>query len=107
MIQCTLRVGNRAGGGGEHVVVDTRLGKVGDNNTVAITTVAGAGGCGGHCRHCQATRGMMLGLEGHGGMPSLLLLGDAGAGDMGRCIVLVMAIHHCWMTQGGGWACWH
>ena len=92
---------------GEHIIVDTRLGNMGDNNAVAVTAVAGAGECGGgHCCH-QVTRGMMLGLGGHGWMLSSLSLGDTGTGDMGRCIVLVMAVHHCWMMQGGGWACWH
>ena len=38
----------------------------------------------------------------------LLLLGDAGAGDLGGCIILVViAICHCWMMLGAGWAFWH
>ena len=93
---------------GGHVIVDTGLGDVGDDDIVAIITATGAGGHGGGCRCRQATWGTMLGFGGHGGMSSLLLLGDAGAGDLGGCIILVViAICRCWMTLGAGWACWH
>ena len=93
---------------GGHVIVDTGLGDVGDNNIVAIIAATGAGGHGGgRCRR-QATWGMMLGFGGRGGMSSLPSLGNAGAGDLGGCIILVViAVCHYWMTLGAGWACWH
>ena len=52
--------------------------------------------------------GQCRGSGGCGGMLLLLLLGDAGAGDLGGCIILVViAICHCWMMLGAGWAFWH
>ena len=93
---------------GGHIVVDMGLGDVGDDNIVAVITATGAGGHGGGRCHCQATWGTMLGFGGCGGMLLLLLLGDAGAGDLGGCIILVViAVCHCWMMLGAGWACWH
>ena len=94
---------------GGHVIIDMGLGDVGDDDIVAIITATGAGGHGGGCCcHHQVTWGMMLGFGGHGGVLSLPLLGNAGAGDLGGCIILmVIAVCHRWMMLGAGWACWH